>query len=164
MVTPVKSEDVCLICRNTNSRNHSLKSRKAQNDDLIAKLSILLGNANLVSNISEIQTNICRNCYTKILSTYDFIQDLKNCAARHVEQGLSVRSKRCHSSPPTPDTTKPALYTCTMNTSQPRSRKQLFTTCRSPSEDNAVAVPAPSIICDHGYENYSYYRKIVCMQ
>jgi hypothetical protein len=150
MVTPVKSEDVCFICRNSNSRIHNLKSRKAENDDLFSKLSFILGNANLVSNVNKVKTNVCRNCYAKLLNTYDFIHEVRNCAARHVEQGFSIRSKRCLSSPPTPDTTKPVLYT-----SQSRSRKQLFT--KSPSEDNgnAATAPAPSVISDHGYENYS---------
>jgi hypothetical protein len=94
------------------------ESKKAQNDDLFSKLSFILGNANLVSNVNEIKTKICRNFYSKILNKYDFIQDVRNCAARHVEQDFSVRYKRCLSSPPTPDTTKPVLYT-----SQSRSRK-----------------------------------------
>lgn len=93
MVTPVKREVVCLICRNKNSRNCSLDSKKAIEDNFISKLSLLLDNVNYINKLCVIPTTVCRNCYSKITNVHDYLQDIRNCTSKYLEEG-SVKSEK----------------------------------------------------------------------
>lgn len=93
---------VCFICRNKNSRNYSLDSKKAKEDNFISKLSLLLDNVNYINKLCVIPTTVCKNCYSKITNVHDYLQDIRNCTSKYLEEG-SVIVKRCASSPLTPN-------------------------------------------------------------
>lgn len=114
----------CLfICRNKNSRNCSLDSKKAIEDNFISKLSLLLDNVNYINKLCVIPTTVCRNCYSKITNVHDYLQDIRNCTSKYLEEG-SVRVKRCAFSPLTPKTPNPVASKDISGVNS-KSRKQL---------------------------------------
>jgi hypothetical protein len=71
---------------------------------------------------TRIPTTVCRNCYAKTVSTYNFLKNVRNCASKHAEQG-DLRVKRCASSPFTPKIS--AINSSDDKPPAHRSRKQL---------------------------------------
>lgn len=147
MVTPVKREVVCFICRNENSRNYNLDSKKAKEENFISKLSLLLDNVNYINQLRVIPTTICRNCYSKITNVHEYLQDIRNCTSKYLEEG-SVRVKRCASSPLTPKLKTPNPV-ASKDISLSKSRKQLKLEPIEPVPDKVE--PVLPIINDHGY-------------
>jgi hypothetical protein len=160
MATPVKVvgtaqltestdfELVCFICHVENTVNYKIGGRKAEKEGFVEKLSVIVNNDRLIAQIQEIPTTVCRNCYAKTVSTYNFLKNVRNCASKHVEEG-DLRVKRCASSPLTPKLSA----TNSSDDKRPahRSRTQLKLGPDLQEDQDAPVDKDPTYVDEHGY-------------
>lgn len=92
------------------------------------------------------QKLLCKNCYSKITNVHDYLQDIRNCTSKYLEEG-SVRVKRCASSPLTPN----PVASKDISGVNSKSRKQLKLEPDEPVPDCPKVEPNLPIMNDHGY-------------